>query len=1289
MLSLIAVAVLSFPLEWNVTRSTAVPYEVEIDPAKVGAENFVVKADGKPLATETFAGKQFGSVRLRFTVPAGTKALACEGRRADALVGAPTTNHQPPATDFTTTKGVSVESAADGVVLTTKGDGSASYTVDVPEGVAGNEAQFEVEVENLGRMCWPNNIIVWQIDAAGKTLAEPLVDPRWASHIRPVGKRTLVCESGHVHPEAVKLRVEFTLSASKAKYDVYGYPITDDDERTAKLKVTRLSIRPGALLPFPKYRDDFFAEGVSGKPGDCAIRLGGDQRQATIWYQTRGSASWANIRGHSGDDAQYRDEKLVFFPARAGTVEAWLKPEWKPSDDREIVIFEGAQHSLCLYKGLYRPEQKRVFAVTYNPVKGVAKMMKKDSKDVVFKGEGKVAIPAGTWAHVAATFEPDGEGQFFVNGKRVFAFSMKGYQPVDLKTDIRPNDTDVPELYLGSDWLSARKRDEPFAPGKSPYYEGLADNWRVSTGVRYRGDFTPSKSFTVDGDTRAFFSFDRSYCGTSGGGLGWIPLTLQAYDDRVEHILEVEGERVKGERVKGERVKNLIQYWAKEIQPKADPRVQLDWLNYPDLPTVEDFAAARRPGEKSATLKVGDRFMVTAPKGVHSDFVEIENVGGAVLAHPMLVNEGEVDPRSFGDFRDSLLAKPRTEWETANAIFQYAVSKSDYFMLHTAYFPYDGGDTPNDVWFEGLGMLNSYCGFECGPLNTIVKNLFPCAGGLPASMTQGYGHSFEQVFFDSKNHVYDLSAQKFFPAMDNETAAYLEEMGDQPGLKRRHFGSADHFIRNATRPAGADHPVYQRKIAMSLKPGERFRVWFDNNGEVNDLMSSRQIDRAAAKAKEGVFVDYSERTHAAKNKIWRVNRFFPQYASGFLRWEGAPAAAKKVFTDNGGSFDYEIATCYPVVAAEYSATLKDGSKAPLEFSTDGGKTFRALGEGLLRYEVRARYRYTVRVKAPIAAVKNFAAMTQVQINARVYTGRLHAGANTLTLKGTGEGRAKVTVGWRANAKRLEIVGALCSGAIPGAETLLAVIDPKVGATELRVVGASAKAKVSATDGITATLKDGRLVLSAAGSPRVGSVKIEDEGLEKPLTVIVCEGLRLMRPADFTPRGGASIAKAGGELVQDVIVYRGLSDAATAKFAPIKAGRYLVFALERFPAQQESAIRSPHFRMSVGGIKEKRFGSPANPSSDYYKAMYGRKGERANWKWEYLVDSEVRYPYTPIGTFDLTGADELTIQHSGWMSTPAGDMEIAAALLVPDADLEFRCALVKTLCGLNTQAWKVK
>jgi len=84
----------AMPLEWNTSYDTAVPYEVELSPAKLQAlagvdhsAGFVVMAktpEGeRPLEVAAFDGRARGTVRLRFAVPDGTSALECragEGR---------------------------------------------------------------------------------------------------------------------------------------------------------------------------------------------------------------------------------------------------------------------------------------------------------------------------------------------------------------------------------------------------------------------------------------------------------------------------------------------------------------------------------------------------------------------------------------------------------------------------------------------------------------------------------------------------------------------------------------------------------------------------------------------------------------------------------------------------------------------------------------------------------------------------------------------------------------------------------------------------------------------------------------------------------------------------------------------------------------------------------------------------------------------------------------------------------------------------------------------------------
>ena len=490
--------------------------------------------------------------------------------------------------------------------------------------------------------------------------------------------------------------------------------------------------------------------------------------------------------------------------------------------------------------------------------------------------------------------------------------------------------------------------------------------------------------------------------------------------------------------------------------------------------------------------------------------MEIANVSDKPLVYPIVLNAGDVDPRSFGDLSDTLGLEGLSDRERVDRTFAFVLASSDYFMNHTAMFP-PGSDAPRDVEYQALLMLNGYCGFECGPLNNMTANLFVDVAKCPAANTSGYGHSFEQVFYDGKNHIYDLSAQKYFPAADNETAAYLEEGGDEAGIFPRMGNAAEHYIRKSTRGVWPGNPASGAKIGVTLNPGEAFRVWQVNDGHCNDLVT---------RSKTGVYrgyaskfrPDYAEPCHADTEKMFlqRTERFFPQYLSGFITFDGAPSAANPAFeaAADGGAFCYKVASGgYPIVHAEYAAVRRDGSRAALEISTDGGKTFRPLASPA-DYAVRARYAYLVRVKAPIGDVARFTASTEVQLNPRVFPGRLRAGANRLTFTCASGGAARVTVQGRAPAGRIAVPEAVSSGAIVGAETLFYAFDPAERPV-LDVEGASALATVKAFGGIRATLRDGKLALAAdaAGGTRVGAVRIVDGGAEKTLVVLVGTGVR--------------------------------------------------------------------------------------------------------------------------------------------------------------------------------------
>ena len=577
-----------------------------------------------------------------------------------------------------------------------------------------------------------------------------------------------------------------------------------------------------------------------------------------------------------------RDENLVFFPSKEGTVEAWFKSDWKSvySDNpktekkcREYTIFQA-------YQGFRASEVRAgrgsLIMLSYRPDPGeLTAFFREPTTRKEWKHTTKIKLPTNEWCHLALQWSPKATAQAFVNGHKVIELPIPEWLGCDLKDkEIKvPNDENAQEFFLGCACESVRKHVNPIP--SLPILEGAVDLFRALTGKRYGDDFIPPKSFAVDESTRALFTFDRSFDGVSGGGTGWLPGSIRALSDRVDHTLKLKNE-------------SAIKYWPSMLTPENDPSAVFDVVNYPKLPTRQDFEAFRRPFEHSAILQPGEVLSFDAPKDVVTDYTEIENISKEPLVLPVLINSGELDPRSYGDIADSIDVKKLSPRERANKIFQLVLSASDYFQIHSAKF-IPGTDRPVDTEYDCMTMLNGYCGFECGPLNHLTANLFAFSGLCPASETAGYGHQFEQVFYDGKNHIYDLSFQKFFPSWDNETAAYLEEAGDQPGIFNRIGASPEHFIRMGHRSFWGIGLKRPPKIGLTLHQGEKFRVWQVNDGNCNDLISDSKLGvYRGGKSKWKEDMDDIVHADTERNYIQRVERFFPHYLNVALSLHSLP-----------------------------------------------------------------------------------------------------------------------------------------------------------------------------------------------------------------------------------------------------------------------------------------------------------------------------------------------------------------------------------------------------------------
>ncbi len=724
----------------------------------------------------------------------------------------------------------------------------------------------------------------------------------------------------------------------------------------------------------------------------------------------------------------------------------------------------------------------------------------------------------------------------------------------------------------------------------------------------------------LDADTRSLFAFDRTFDGACGGGFCFVPASIFARRDRVAHKLCGGWYRPE---------KNL---------PSNDPFTVLDTLNYPVMPRVDEYLAARKSETASFTVKAGDEMKVETPADLYMDYVEIENLSPTeALLYPLAVRTGALDPRSFGDLRDSLAGEKLSDQGKVNRVFQYAISASDYFMSHQADFA-PGSDTPRPATYEAMIMLNSYCGFECGPLNNLTLNMLACVAGCPTTPTGGYGHAFEQVFFDGKNHIYDLSAQKFFPSFDNETSVYLGE--------------------------------------MILNPGERFRVWTGNDGQFNNLTKWHATGTyypllEADPTKENF--DYADIAGAKKGTKWvlRRDRVFPHYSTGVLSFDGRPARENPAFEHVGAdSFCYRVRSCYPITLGVYEARLDDGRAADLEISYDFGKTFASVpmreGRATLQYRVKARHDYLVRVKAPIGSVARFTARTDCEVNTRTYPGWLKGGGDGVVFKAENDAPARVTFAWRRAVKPIEVAGGVYSGTIPGFERQLVVVKPGETA-RLPVKGAGDGATARAFGPVRAELKGG--CLEIASDPRGGD---------------------LIARGDDLPDHGATDTAFGAVEIDDGGARKALTVLVSAKFrfeTPLPAGRYVVLPLVRYGGHEKG---SANVMMRDPGNAKKKWSVAKyiNGNLDYLKANYAHPGERARWKWDSAMRGDLQSSYNGwmYRVFDLTDTDTLEFFVE---DDPSSCVEMAAVLVVPDPDLELRLDMRKLLSGLNCDPIRIR
>ncbi|MDD4538676.1 MAG: hypothetical protein PHT80_06640 [Lentisphaeria bacterium] len=1227
--------------------------------------------------------KADNATTLRFAVPANSDCLWLYfgGPAPQAAMAIPAEHNLVPPLDSTTPWHLNYSAEtfiplAEGPdTLLAHNDTKATFTREfaLPADAAGQDAVLELDMRSEARLNNFVRIYLRQLDEQGELLPSSVVDPRWISMIMPPDKPVSITECGRFDSRARALRVIIEVRYNHSGFDPYGRPLADASVGHPRLRLSHFALRVARNLPFPTLNDALFTDGLSGRPGDAAFRLG--HRQA-FFFITAPQAQW-------GEGRTLTEQRDIHWPIAGGTAECWLKPDW--TSNKTVVLLQG--YTASAYE--VKPSRKGpVWSATYNPEKKTLAFVIKDPADwESHKHEAQVDFPHDAWSHLAFCWGPDHGVKVFLNGKTVinspetpftvptlhpdgkYRYVRKELGDASLKTNDKDRsiaeraDRVIPNYFcIGMSGGIARSA---IHKSDTAILTGACDSLRLSSTIRYQGDFTPDHQLAPDEHACAFFAFNRSFDGTRGSGDRFISGTPWTEQAPVTPTLKVQSPDTEYQ----------IRWTPETVADNANPKVVFDKCNYPDPPTPDDFNAARITKTHQFSIAPGESTLVTLDAPAYMDFIDIAcPLDAKPLVAPILLGADDIDTRSYGDLADSLrLDTLPDDHARCVKLFQMLLNAADYFMSHQAEISADG--SARSVEYRSLSMLNSYCAFECGPLNSLACILFATVARCPSAMTAGYGHSFEQVFYNNQMNLYDLSAQQFFSNRNMLTPASLAEMERDPyPLTNGNGHFARHGIRGCVDSSWIN--VMPERKAYTLNPGENFRIFWHNNGLYNNV----QANFSRSKSDNPNWINISDLAGVEpKTPVWRVdNRPLPHVALATHSFNGRPQADNPAFTDcNDDGFSYPVKSAYAILRGEFAVVCdRDLS---LALSRDRGTTWLTIApiapnQWRLDYEVRARDEYIVRFNAPITAVKHLAAKTTSQVNPRFLPGALQKGANNLRLKADAGTRAQITMQYRQDAAPVVFAGGGSFGAIRGMEKQVFIVTPEQPA-QIAVTGAGPNARVSASDGLRATWHDNVITVACTdATPRIGQITLHDgQRGDKNAMIITCPGARMSR-ADNAQLAGGATCQQPANAPMPVVNLNGPDGRCIFPFAEIPAGKYALFNLHRPPRQYQGDSRQ-HLLIIDGGkdIKNARTARIINPGPDFYKAEFGR--DLSRFKWDFPITGS--YPFHDIDLLDLPQTNAITLKLNG-----KNDTDLAAFLLVPADNIDFIRELVIALTRLN-------
>ena len=244
-------------------------------------------------------------------------------------------------------------------------------------------------------------------------------------------------------------------------------------------RITGRQVKPVQPMAKPA-AETVFVPGVSGK----ALNLSGNK---TLSFP----------RGGNVDSGGY-----TYFPDATGTVEFWFRPAistW----ETPIKMTQALSQSFLNAPHLHLCHLYEVRSYMKDIDSNLRLELLSSKREPPPAGfQGRQFLKAGEWTHIAFTWEVE-EGK-----------EMKGNLNIFVNGQKLPRKNAFSQLaqLAGKAGFKLNREGENITIGP---FEGSMDMLKISDEVRYTENFEPSKTYGLDGNTRALFRFDGNLKGIS------------------------------------------------------------------------------------------------------------------------------------------------------------------------------------------------------------------------------------------------------------------------------------------------------------------------------------------------------------------------------------------------------------------------------------------------------------------------------------------------------------------------------------------------------------------------------------------------------------------------------------------------------------------------------------------------------------------------------------------------------------------------------------------------------